>query len=153
MGGGSQSARPADRENGAREPRRTAAPVIRVPPSPPPRDCFGVSASVASAAGRYNRGDSRATNHATVLRMNIAIAVVLSGALIAAAVLFTFRWELAAFGGQAYRLDRWTGAIVACNVPSQNLVDAGNLGVGIKYRCSELTAAEAANSGIDPRLK
>jgi len=47
--------------------------------------------------------------------MNIAIAIGVAGLLIAAAIAFTFRWELAAGPGlSASRLDRWTGRVVFC---------------------------------------
>jgi hypothetical protein len=47
--------------------------------------------------------------------MHIPIAIVIAGALIAGAILITFRWEIVAEHGDVYRLDRWTGRIVECN--------------------------------------
>jgi hypothetical protein len=46
--------------------------------------------------------------------MRIPAAIVIAGALIALAILSAFRWEISAATGVVYRLDRWTGHIVAC---------------------------------------
>jgi hypothetical protein len=50
--------------------------------------------------------------------MGIPLAILIGSAVIAGAVLFTFRWEVALGGGQppVVRLDRWTGAVTACNI-------------------------------------
>jgi hypothetical protein len=52
------------------------------------------------------------------------IAAILGGAaLIAAAILFTFRWEvIVPTAGFVYRLDRWTGELVQC--PDSTFRDA-----------------------------
>jgi hypothetical protein len=44
------------------------------------------------------------------------IAVVIASALIALAILIVFRWQLGAATGVVYRLDRWTGHAVACDM-------------------------------------
>lgn len=48
--------------------------------------------------------------------MSIPVSILAAGAVIAAAILFAFRWEIVPVvgGGGALRLDRWTGAIVFC---------------------------------------
>jgi hypothetical protein len=52
------------------------------------------------------------------MKINIAtpLAIIIAGALVAAAIALTNRWEFypAPQGGLAYRLDRWTGRVVAC---------------------------------------
>jgi hypothetical protein len=49
-------------------------------------------------------------------QMRIPIAIVIAGVLIAAAVLIAQRWEISAATGVVYRLDRWTGDILACEL-------------------------------------
>jgi hypothetical protein len=50
--------------------------------------------------------------------MSTPLAIVVGAALIAAAILVAFRWEIASPG--VMRLDRWTGAVVLCDVsPNQ----------------------------------
>jgi hypothetical protein len=61
------------------------------------------------------------------------IAIVAAAAIISAAMLFTFRWEVAVDGGTAVRLDRWTGAIVGCNAPNQMIVNAASLGLPVHF--------------------
>ena len=48
--------------------------------------------------------------------MNTPLAIIIGAALIAAAILIVFRWEVAMPG--VIRLDRWTGSVVHCNVPA-----------------------------------
>ena len=48
--------------------------------------------------------------------MRPAIVSLIAGALIAVAVLIVFRWQISAATGVVYRLDRWTGDIVACEL-------------------------------------
>lgn len=43
-------------------------------------------------------------------------AILAVGVLLAGAVLFSSRWQIGVAPGQVYRLDRWTGAVVACNL-------------------------------------
>lgn len=74
--------------------------------------------------------------------MKTGPAIIIAGALIAAAILFAFRWDMAAFGGQAWRLDRWTGKIVGCNATNNRRLAADQLGVGLAYRCLELQDSE-----------
>jgi hypothetical protein len=44
------------------------------------------------------------------------VAVVIASALIAIAILIVFRWQISAATGVVYRLDRWTGHAVACDM-------------------------------------
>ena len=44
------------------------------------------------------------------------IAVVIASTLIAIAILIVFRWQISAATGVVYRLDRWTGHAVACDM-------------------------------------
>jgi len=46
----------------------------------------------------------------------IAAAIIAAGAMVSASVLFLSRWSIVASPEAAYRLDRWTGAVVACHV-------------------------------------
>ena len=48
--------------------------------------------------------------------MRIPFAIVIAAALIAAAILIVFRWEVSAATGVVYRIDRWTGHIAVCYV-------------------------------------
>lgn len=48
--------------------------------------------------------------------MRITVAVVIAGTLIAIAILVAFRWQISAATGVVYRLDRWTGKIIACEL-------------------------------------
>jgi hypothetical protein len=48
--------------------------------------------------------------------MRAIVAVVIAGTLIAIAILIAFRWQIAASTDVVYRLDRWTGNIVACEL-------------------------------------
>jgi hypothetical protein len=51
------------------------------------------------------------------------IAIVIAGALIAAAIALTNRWaiQIGPDGGTAVRLDRWTGTVVVCAPQPPNL--------------------------------
>ena len=48
--------------------------------------------------------------------ITLRIAVLIAGLLIAAAILISFRWQISAATGVVYRLDRWTGNIIACEL-------------------------------------
>jgi hypothetical protein len=48
--------------------------------------------------------------------MRATVAIVIAGTLIAIAILVAFRWQITAGTGIVYRLDRWTGDIVACEI-------------------------------------
>jgi len=49
---------------------------------------------------------------------DLRISILGAAVIIAGAILFVFRWEMAPLGqGSALRLDRWTGKIVACLPP------------------------------------
>jgi hypothetical protein len=48
--------------------------------------------------------------------MRATVAIVIAGTLIAIAILVAFRWQITAATGIVYRLDRWTGDIVACEI-------------------------------------
>jgi hypothetical protein len=47
--------------------------------------------------------------------MGRIISIVAAALIIAAALVFTQRWEIAAVSGAVYRLDRWTGTITHCD--------------------------------------
>ena len=71
--------------------------------------------------------------------MNNGVAIVIAGALVALAVLITFRWDISALpggpsppGNSIYRLDRWTGTVTKCD---DQFVPATGVG-GIKLDCS-----------------
>jgi hypothetical protein len=74
------------------------------------------------------------------------IAIVAAAAIISAAMLFTFRWEVAVDGGTAVRLDRWTGG---CNAPNQMIVNAASLGLPVHLRCSEITQDEIKQGRVE----
>jgi hypothetical protein len=42
-------------------------------------------------------------------------AIILAGALVAAAILVTGHWQVVVSESLIFRLDRWTGRVVACN--------------------------------------
>ena len=64
------------------------------------------------------RSFREAGNMALVSRAmtSIAIGIVAGAALIAAAVVFVFRWEMMAREGDLFQLDRWSGRIHVCRV-------------------------------------
>jgi hypothetical protein len=66
--------------------------------------------------------------------MRGSIAILMSGAIVATAVLFVFRWEVTAAGGVAYRLDRWTGQITSC-ATSHSVASAYASGFGVSVHC------------------
>ena len=66
--------------------------------------------------------------------MKGSIAILMSGAIVATAVVFVFRWEVTAAGGVAYRLDRWTGQITSC-AASHSVATAYASGFGVSVHC------------------
>ena len=46
--------------------------------------------------------------------MRTTAGIVIGALIISGAILFEFRWEIAATSPGAYRLDRWTGEITWC---------------------------------------
>jgi hypothetical protein len=48
--------------------------------------------------------------------MRIMLSVVIAGTLIAVAILIAFRWQISAATGVIYRLDRWTGNLIVCDL-------------------------------------
>lgn len=74
--------------------------------------------------------------------MSVQTSIVIGAIIIAGAIAFVKRWDVAAFGGDAFRLDRWTGEVATCSGPDQKRADARALGVGLVLRCQELTAQE-----------
>jgi hypothetical protein len=71
--------------------------------------------------------------------MNNGYAIIIAGALIALAVLVTFRWHISTLSGgpsppgnSIYRLDRWTGTVTKCD---DQWVPANGVGA-IKLDCS-----------------
>jgi hypothetical protein len=47
--------------------------------------------------------------------MGRTISIIAAALIIAAAMVFTQRWEIAAVSGAVYRLDRWNGTITHCD--------------------------------------
>jgi hypothetical protein len=47
--------------------------------------------------------------------MSDRVAIMIAGALIASAIMFTNHWQIGVAPGQVYRLDRWVGTVTACN--------------------------------------
>lgn len=90
---------------------------------------------------------------AHILRMGRNLAIIGAGAVIAMAILVTFRWEVGSSAGMTVRLDRWTGEIIGCNAPSQMIVDASSLGLPVRFRCSDLTPDEIKQGKVDPTGK
>jgi hypothetical protein len=43
-----------------------------------------------------------------------AVAIILAGLVLAAAIAFVFRWQIAANASGVYLLDRWTGHVAEC---------------------------------------
>jgi hypothetical protein len=50
--------------------------------------------------------------------VRIPLAIVIAGLLIAGAILIAFRWQISAATGVVYRLDRWTGSVIVCDLNS-----------------------------------
>ena len=46
-----------------------------------------------------------------------AVAIFLAALVVAAAVAFVFRWQIAANASIVYLLDRWTGHVAECRQP------------------------------------
>jgi hypothetical protein len=46
-----------------------------------------------------------------------AVAIILAGLVLACAVVFVFRWQIAANASGVYLLDRWTGHVAECRQP------------------------------------
>ncbi len=110
-------------------PTKDCRPRDPPPPDPPQR----------GSANRMRR-------HNTTL----ALSVLAAGMLIASAILFTGRWELAGVGGQPYRLDRWTGAVSACSALQAKRLAAAELGVGLAFRCEELSELPTVEKILGP---
>jgi hypothetical protein len=61
--------------------------------------------------------------------MGTPIAIIVGALIIAAAILFTFRWEAATARGAdgnpaVFRLDHWTSKVAVCAVDVQKSLDA-----------------------------
>lgn len=46
-----------------------------------------------------------------------AVAIILAGLLLAAAIAVVFRWQVTADSSGVYLLDRWTGHVAECRQP------------------------------------
>lgn len=64
-------------------------------------------------------------------------AIVLGAAIIAAAILFTFRWEIAGTAQMPLLLDRWNGYVNVCNAKSGEASRAQREETGAALVCSE----------------
>jgi hypothetical protein len=51
------------------------------------------------------------------------VAAMIVGTLIAIAILIAFRWQISATPGFVYRLDRWTGGAVVCDLSTVHRID------------------------------
>ena len=86
---------------------------------------------------------------AHTVAMERSISIIVGAAIIAAALVFIFRWEVTPAGSTMVRLDRWSGEMVGCNVENQLFVNANSLGLPAHYRCSDLTEDEIKQSRIE----
>jgi|KBSMisStandDraft_5_1062788.scaffolds.fasta_scaffold11779897_1 hypothetical protein len=46
-----------------------------------------------------------------------AVAIFLAALVVAAAIAFVFRWQIAANASSVYLLDRWSGHVAECRQP------------------------------------
>lgn len=69
--------------------------------------------------------------------MGTPVAVVVGSAIVAVAILFAFRWEVAMGSGTppVIRLDRWTGKVAICNVDPDALAKAGRNHTAVEMDC------------------
>ena len=72
------------------------------------------------------------------MKFSSETAIVIAGALVAAAILFTNHWAFAWGDGASYRLNRWTGTIVLCapQPHGRTSITAG----GMSYTCEPPSA-------------
>jgi hypothetical protein len=54
------------------------------------------------------------------VHMRTAVAIVIAGILIAAAILIAFHWQIGAGLGFVYRLNNWTGHAIVCDLSNRN---------------------------------
>jgi hypothetical protein len=99
----------------SRSSGRLSAPVIS-PSSTSVANGNGSSAKLAAMSPKVLREAFWLANGHKVRLMRVAAAIVIAGALIAIAVLIAFRWQISAATGVVYRLDRWTGHAVVCDL-------------------------------------
>jgi len=69
--------------------------------------------------------------------MTTPVAIVVGAALLAAAVLFVFRWEIAAGPSTVpvVRLDRWTGSVTVCNASVDAAKEASESHTALEMSC------------------
>jgi hypothetical protein len=65
-----------------------------------------------------------------------SVAIVVSGLVIAIAILFSARWQIVATNAQILRLDSWTGKVAACNTPDR-LPNLAWLPAGLDISCEK----------------
>jgi hypothetical protein len=46
-----------------------------------------------------------------------AVAIIVAALVVAAAIAFVFRWQIAANASNVYLLDRWSGHVAECRQP------------------------------------
>lgn len=81
--------------------------------------------------------------------MTVQASIICAALLLAASILLGSRWEMSVtVGGEAYRLDRWTGDIRVCNSMAPSRLAANQLGMGAALRCDGPTADELARAGF-----
>lgn len=81
--------------------------------------------------------------------MKGSIAILMSGAIVATAVVFVFRWEVTAAGGVAYRLDRWTGQITSC-AANHSVANAYASGFGVSVHCDPSSPPSQPSAKFQP---
>jgi hypothetical protein len=59
--------------------------------------------------------------------MREPIAVLIAGVVIAVEILLAFRWQISAAPGFVYRLDRWTGTIMRCDLSTFGYVNCADI--------------------------
>jgi hypothetical protein len=79
------------------------------------------------------------------MKITLAVIVLVGAAIIGAAMLFVFRWEIAIGSGQVVRLDRWTGTVVACNVAPEAAWAASEDNAVVELNCTAPTAPHATS--------
>jgi hypothetical protein len=89
-------------------------------PAPRPSDALDRSQHLAELpAGELKRAGKRGIARSIFVLMN-PIAIIIAGALIAAAIAFTNHWQISAADTLVFRLDRWSGDVVVCGPTTAN---------------------------------
>lgn len=89
--------------------------------------------------------DAGLARAAGATKFTLGITMLAVAAIIGAAILFVFRWEVAIGSGQVVRLDRWTGTVIACNVAPEAARAASEDNAVVELDCSAPTAPHPAS--------